>query len=239
MYSLLVADDHPLFRDALQAVIRGGLADTRLLEADSLAAAMAHIEAHDTLDLLLLDLSLPDADGLEGLKTLRSAFPWLPVAIVSAHQERQLVLDTITQGAVGYIPKSTPGEQLLSALEQILQGQLYLPADIMRRPTAQRAPAAASVSSSTALQDVERPGRLPRLTDKQLDVLSCMSQGMSNKQIARELTIAETTVKTHVSAILRKLGASSRVHAIVLASEEDLSSHIAQRTASLSGKPSP
>ncbi|MDM7483298.1 MAG: response regulator transcription factor [Halomonas sp.] len=239
MYSLLVADDHPLFRDALQAVIRGGLADTQLLEADSLAAAMAHIEAHDTLDLLLLDLSLPDADGLEGLKTLRSAFPWLPVAIVSAHQERQLVLDAITQGAVGYIPKSTPGEQLLSALEQILQGQLYLPADIMRRPTAQRAPAAASVSSSTALQDVERPGRLPRLTDKQLDVLSCMSQGMSNKQIARELTIAETTVKTHVSAILRKLGASSRVHAIVLASKEDLSSHIAQRTASLSGKPSP
>ncbi|GGW49692.1 response regulator [Vreelandella hamiltonii] len=239
MYSLLVADDHPLFRDALQAVIRGGLADTRLLEADSLAAAMAHIEAHDTLDLLLLDLSLPDADGLEGLKTLRSAFPWLPVAIVSAHQERQLVLDAITQGAVGYIPKSTPGEQLLSALEQILQGQLYLPADIMRRPPAQRAPAAASVSSSAALQDVERPGRLPRLTDKQLDVLSCMSQGMSNKQIARELTIAETTVKTHVSAILRKLGASSRVHAIVLASEEDLSSHIAQRTASLSGKPSP
>lgn len=239
MYSLLVADDHPLFRDALQAVIRGGLADTQLLEADSLAAAMAHIEAHDTLDLLLLDLSLPDAVGLEGLKTLRSAFPWLPVAIVSAHQERQLVLDAITQGAVGYIPKSTPGEQLLSALEQILQGQLYLPADIMRRPTAQRAPAAASVSSSTALQDVERPGRLPRLTDKQLDVLSCMSQGMSNKQIARELTIAETTVKTHVSAILRKLGASSRVHAIVLASKEDLSSHIAQRTASLSGKPSP
>lgn len=239
MYSLLVADDHPLFRDALQAVIRGGLADTQLLEADSLAAAMAHIEAHDTLDLLLLDLSLPDADGLEGLKTLRSAFPWLPVAIVSAHQERQLVLDAITQGAVGYIPKSTPGEQLLSALEQILQGQLYLPADIMRRPPAQRAPAAASVSSSTAPQDVERPRRLPRLTDKQLDVLSCMSQGMSNKQIARELTIAETTVKTHVSAILRKLGASSRVHAIVLASEEDLSSHIAQRTASLSGKPSP
>ncbi|WP_445011515.1 response regulator [Vreelandella stevensii] len=236
MYSLLVADDHPLFRDALQAVIRGGLADTRLLEADSLAAAMAHIEAHDTLDLLLLDLSLPDADGLEGLKTLRSAFPWLPVAIVSAHQERQLVLDAITQGAVGYIPKSTPSQQLLSALEQILQGQLYLPADIMRRPPAQRAPVAASVSSSTVLQGVERPARLPRLTDKQLDVLSCMSQGMSNKQIARELTIAETTVKTHVSAILRKLGASSRVHAIVLAGEEDLSSHIAQRTAGLSGK---
>ncbi len=134
MYSLLVADDHPLFRDALQAVIVSGFTDTQLFEADSLAAAMARIDTQEGLDLLLLDLSLPDADGLEGLKTLRETFPWLPVAIVSAHQERQLVLDAITLGAVGYIPKSTPRAQLLAALQQILQGQLYLPADIMRRP---------------------------------------------------------------------------------------------------------
>lgn len=108
MYSLLVADDHPLFREALHAVISAGLTDTQLLESDSLAAAIHTIGTHDELDLLLLDLSLPDADGLEGLTILRERFPWLPVAIVSAHQERQLVLDAITQGAVGYIPKSTP-----------------------------------------------------------------------------------------------------------------------------------
>lgn len=225
MYSLLVADDHPLFRDALHAVISSGLPDTQLFEADSLAVAMAHIEAQEGLDLLLLDLSLPDADGLEGLKTLRETFPWLPVAIVSAHQERQLVLDAITLGAVGYIPKSTPREQLLAALQQILQGQLYLPADIMRRPPPRAIPAAAGEDSE------DKPSRLPRLTDKQLDVLGCMSQGMSNKQIARELDIAETTVKTHVSAILRKLGATSRVHAIVMAGEEDLNGYIAKRMA--------
>lgn len=225
MYSLLVADDHPLFRDALHAVISSGFTDTQLLEADSLAAAMAHVETMEGLDLLLLDLSLPDADGLEGLKTLRETFPWLPVAIVSAHQERQLVLDAITLGAVGYIPKSTPREQLLAALQQILQGQLYLPADIMRRPPPRAIPAAAGEDSE------DKPSRLPRLTDKQLDVLGCMSQGMSNKQIARELDIAETTVKTHVSAILRKLGATSRVHAIVMAGEEDLNGYIAKRMA--------
>ncbi|GGC87415.1 response regulator [Vreelandella lutescens] len=229
MYSLLVADDHPLFRDALHAVISSGFTDTQLLEADSLAGAMARIEALEGLDLLLLDLSLPDADGLEGLKTLRETFPWLPVAIVSAHQERQLVLDAITLGAVGYIPKSTPREQLLNALHQILQGQLYLPADIMRRPPPRGMP-----STTTEGAD-SKPTRLPRLTDKQLDVLSCMSQGMSNKQIARELAIAETTVKTHVSAILRKLGATSRVHAIVVAGEEDLSGFLAKRTALAKG----
>ena len=223
MYSLLVADDHPLFRDALQTVISGGLAGSQLLEAESLADAIALIEANTELDLLLLDLSLPDAEGLEGLTRLREAFPSLPVAIVSAHQERQLVLDAITLGAVGYIPKSTPREALLAALTQILAGQLYLPPDVMRRPAPRTAsPQPPPSSSSTS-------GRLACLTDKQLEVLACMTTGMSNKHIARELLIAETTVKTHVSAILRKLNATSRVHAIVIAGEEDLSFYRANR----------
>lgn len=222
MYSLLVADDHPLFRDALQTVISGGLAGSQLLEAESLSDAITLIEAHTELDLLLLDLSLPDAEGLEGLTKLREAFPWLPVAIVSAHQERQLVLDAITLGAVGYIPKSTPRETLLAALMQILEGQLYLPPDVMRRP-APRASSQPTLSTSSTSE------RLARLTDKQLEVLACMTTGMSNKHIARELLIAETTVKTHVSAILRKLNATSRVHAIVIAGEEDLSFYRANR----------
>ncbi len=223
MYSLLVADDHPLFRDALQTVISGGLANAHLLEAESLTAAIALVEAHTELDLLLLDLSLPDAEGLEGLTRLRDVFPWLPVAIVSAHQERQLVLDAITLGAVGYIPKSTPRETLLAALTQILEGQLYLPPDVMRRPAPRAVLSPSTANASTGSE------RLSRLTNKQLDVLGCMAKGMSNKQIARELVIAETTVKTHVSAILRKLNATSRVHAIVIAGEEDLPFYQANR----------
>ncbi len=224
MYSLLVADDHPLFRDALHAVISSGFTDAQLLETDSLAGAMAHIEALEGLDLLLLDLSLPDADGLEGLKTTGD----LPRA-ARCHRvspsRAPAGAGCDYSGGRGYIPKSTPREQLLSALQQILQGQLYLPADIMRRPPPRAIPAAAGEDSE------DKPSRLPRLTDKQLDVLGCMSQGMSNKQIARELDIAETTVKTHVSAILRKLGATSRVHAIVMAGEEDLNGYIAKRMA--------
>jgi DNA-binding NarL/FixJ family response regulator len=227
MYSLLVADDHPLFRDALQVVVSSGLPHSQLLEADSLAAAISLISEHDGLDLLLLDLSLPDAEGLDGLTHLREAFPWLPVAIISAHQERQLVLDAISLGAVGYIPKSTPREVMLNALTQILEGQLYLPSDVMRRP-----PSATPPSKSRGSAAAERLAgeRLTQLTDKQLEVLRYMTQGMSNKLIARELDIAETTVKTHVSAILRKLEATSRVHAIVMAGEDNLPLYLASRT---------
>ena len=223
MYSLLVADDHPLFRDAMQTVISSGLEGCLLMEAESLTEAMTLIEQHAELDLLLLDLSLPDAEGLEGLTRLRERFPWLPVAIVSAHQERQLVLDAITLGAVGYIPKSTPRTALLTALLQLLEGQLYLPPDVMR------CPAPRPVSLPPSVHAPPTSERLARLTDKQLVVLGCMTKGMSNKQIARELSIAETTVKTHVSAILRKLKATSRVHAIVIAGEEELSVYQAKR----------
>ncbi len=210
MYTLMVADDHPLFRDALCAVIDAGLPGCQLLQAGSVAVALQLAEGHDDLDLLLLDLGLPDAEGLSGLLRLRKAYPQLPVAIISAEQDRRIVLDAIDMGAVGYIPKSTPRDALLAALGRILEGQLYLPPDIMRRPSAPNASPAPPPGSAA---------RLALLTGKQLEVLERMTQGESNKQIARELGIAETTVKTHVSAILRKLDVSSRVHAILAAGE--------------------
>lgn len=224
MHTLLVADDHPLFREAIAAVIEAGLPDSRLLEADSLEAALSHAEACAELDLVLLDLGLPDASGLEGLRALRAAHPWLPVAILSADQERRTVLDALDLGAVGYIPKSTPRRDLLAALAQLLEGQVYLPPEIMRRPAGPRpSPATASMTS---------PGpRFAELTDKQLEVLIRLSRGASNKVIARELDIAETTVKTHVSAILRKLGVTGRVQAILAAAETDLEALLAERHA--------
>lgn len=200
----------------------GGLAGSQLYEAESLMAALTMAEQFPELDLLLLDLSLPDAQGLEGLQQVREQHPWLPVAIISASQTRQHVLDALALGAVGYIPKSTSRESMLNALEQILGGQIYLPSDIMRHPDRDIPPA-----SETPSPAINSP--VLQLTDKQLDVLFYMGLGSSNKEIARELSIAETTVKTHVSAILRKLGATSRVHAVVMASQTDLESLRQQR----------
>lgn len=220
MTTLMVADDHPLFREAIAAVIAAGLPDSRLLEADSLAQAMREAQRHEaSLDLLLLDLGLPDAAGLDGLARLREALPSLPVAILSAEQDRRTVLEAIELGAVGYIPKSTPRDDLLAALDRILEGHLYLPPQVMRRP-----PPTRHDSPPAPLDD-----RLTRLTEKQLEVLEALGHGASNKGIARKLGIAETTVKTHVSAILRRLGVTSRIQAVLLAGELDLAAYLASR----------
>ncbi|GAA0566254.1 response regulator [Halomonas salifodinae] len=207
MHRLLVADDHPLFREAIVGVIAAGLEASEVLEAASLAEALRLAETNEALDLVLLDLGLPDADGLSGLARLREAVPELAVVIVSAEQHRATVLEALELGAVGYIPKSTPREALIDALRQVLDGQVYLPPAIMRRPAPSR-PA-----------PVTEEDPLTGLTDKQREVLTHMVRGESNKMIAFRLNIAETTVKTHVSAILRKLKVSSRVQAILLASD--------------------
>lgn len=220
MTTLMVADDHPLFREAIAAVIAAGLPDSRLLEADSLAQAMREAQRHEaSLDLLLLDLGLPDAAGLDGLARLREVLPSLPVAILSAEQDRRTVLEAIDLGAVGYIPKSTSRDDMLAALERILEGHLYLPPQVMRRP-----PPTRQDSPPAPLDD-----RLTRLTEKQLEVLEALGHGASNKGIARKLGIAETTVKTHVSAILRRLGVTSRIQAVLLAGELDLAAYLASR----------
>jgi len=221
MYTLMVADDHPLFREAIGAVIASGLPDSLLLEADSLEGALLKAEEHEEVDLVLLDLGLPDAEGLSGLRQIRERRPDLPVAIISADQDRRTILDALDLGAVGYITKSTPRPDLLAALTRILEGQLYLPPDIMRRPPseAQRTP--------PVDEDIRR--RISELTGKQLEVLIRLTHGASNKVIARELDIAETTVKTHVSAILRKLGVTGRVQAILAAGSVDLDALLTER----------
>ncbi|MBN8411543.1 LuxR C-terminal-related transcriptional regulator [Halomonas litopenaei] len=226
MYSLMVADDHPLFRDAITAVIQAGLPGASLREADCFAALAQGLDADDNVDLVLLDLNLPDASGLDGLDTLRRAFPGVAVAVLSAESDRATVLGALDLGAVGYLPKSTPRPDLLAAIKQILDGQIYLPADIMRRPAELSAvrPSPAPAQSTATPVDV-----LNQLTRKQLEVLSLVIRGASNKVIARELEIAETTVKTHVSAILKKLGVSSRVQAILAADESTLLTCLANR----------
>ncbi|USZ48925.1 response regulator transcription factor [Halomonas sp. DN3] len=231
MYSLMVADDHPLFRDAIAAVIQSGLPGTELREADCFAALASALDADDDVDLVLLDLNLPDASALDGLRELRRAFPAVPVAVLSAESERATVLGALDLGAIGYLPKSTPRPDLLAAIKQILDGQIYLPAEIMRRPAeASSAPPATSGATQGATSSSDA-GALEQLTVKQLEVLTLLIRGASNKVIARELDIAETTVKTHVSAILKKLGVGSRVQAILAADESSLLACLARRRA--------
>ncbi|MCE8034028.1 response regulator transcription factor [Billgrantia tianxiuensis] len=216
-YRILIADDHPLFRDAISRVVGDGFPGSELLETENLEATLAVTVDEEDLDLILLDLNMPGMSGLTGLIQLRNEAPTIPVAIISAEEDKNVMLQAVSCGAVGFLTKSSPKEQLIKAIAQILEGNIYLPSEIMRAGSTR--PQEPSERTITAEQ-------LETLTRKQLQVLEHMTRGESNKMIAYNLNIAETTVKAHVSAILRKLGVSNRVQAILSASDIDFSRYL-------------
>lgn len=204
MATILIADDHPLFREAMRSAVSRVLPDATVREADSAAALYAAVEAEPDADLLLLDLEMPGAQGFGVLAHLRSTHPQLPVVIVSGHEEPMVMRRALEHGALGYIPKSMDAGTLGDAIGQVLDGERWAP------PAAFSAP-----PPSAEEQDVAR--RLRELTPQQLRVLQMMSTGLLNKQIAWELDITEATIKAHVTAILRKLGANNRTQAVLIA----------------------
>ncbi|SIQ26264.1 response regulator [Marinobacterium stanieri] len=222
MYKILIADDHPLFREAITNVIETGFPEAETLETEDLETALSLAQTHDDLDLVLLDLNMPGMNGLNGLISLRNEAPTIPVVIVSAEDDKQIVLQAITCGAVGFISKSSPRAQMTEALEQILQGNVYLPSDIIRQSDQESSRRNRRTNDHPQIA----PELLSSLTRRQLLVLERMAKGESNKQIAYNLHIAETTVKAHVSAILRKLGVHNRVQAILSASDIDFAQYL-------------
>ncbi|GAA0785377.1 two component transcriptional regulator, LuxR family [Marinobacterium sediminicola] len=222
VYKILIADDHPLFREAITNVIESGFPEAETFETEDLESALELAQQHDDLDLVLLDLNMPGMNGLNGLISLRNEAPTIPVVIVSAEDDKQIVLQAITCGAVGFISKSSPRAQMTEALQQILDGNVYLPSDIIRQTEQD--------SNRRNRRSNEHPQIAPELlsslTRRQLLVLERMAKGESNKQIAYNLHIAETTVKAHVSAILRKLGVHNRVQAILSASDIDFAQYL-------------
>ena len=220
MYKILIADDHPLFREAIHNVLTHGFPEADILETPDLDATLELTRENDDLDLILLDLNMPGMHGLNGLISLRNEAPTIPVVIISAEQDKQVVLQAISCGAVGFITKSSPRAQMIEAIEQILKGNVYLPSDIIRTQLA------SNRFSKSNEQTAIPPELLQTLTRKQLLVLERMTRGESNKQIAYNLDIAETTVKAHVSAILRKLNVHNRVQAILSASDIDFSNYL-------------
>lgn len=219
-YKILIADDHPLFREAISSVIASGFEGSEIIETDDLDSALEITRENDDLDLILLDLNMPGMHGLNGLISLRNEAPTIPVVIVSAEEDKQVVLQAITYGACGFITKSSPRSQMTEAIQQILNGNVYLPSDIIR--TGKESSSRRSRHDDNPIS----PELLNSLTRRQLLVLERMSKGESNKQIAYNLNIAETTVKAHVSAILRKLGVHNRVQAILSASDVDFSQYL-------------
>ena len=214
----LVIDDHALIREAMLGVLRELNADATILEAGTYRAACDLIEHNPDIGLVLLDLHLPDRHGHEVLAELRERYPAMAVVMLSAFNDRDNVIASLNGGALGFIPKTESRDVLLGALRLILAGGKYIPPDILGPAPNASQPAPAAVAATAPER---RPPAALGLTERQLEVLSLMMQGKSNKLICRALNLAEPTVKNHVSAILKALNVSNRTEAVLAAADLD------------------
>lgn len=207
MREVLIADDHPLFRDALTRAVHAALPDAAVHGVDSVPALLALLESKPDADLLLLDLHMPGARGFSALAHIRGQYPGLPVIVVSAHEETAVVRRALGHGAAGYIPKSAAVESIVSAINAVLEGDIWLPSRF-----------GADAHGELKPDEAEIAARVAELTPQQFRVLSMIAEGKLNKQIAFELNVSEATVKAHMTAIMRKLGVSNRTQVALVAS---------------------
>ena len=189
---LVIADDHPLFRDALRQAVASVVTSAKIDEAGSFEELTALLEEDSDVDLVLLDLTMPGISGFSGLIYLRAQYPAIPVVIVSASDDGGTIRRSLDFGASGFIPKRFGVETLRDAIMKVLDGDIWVPADT-------------DLSSQTDPELTRLRDRLVTLTPQQVRVLMMLSEGLLNKQIAYELGVSEATVKAHVSAILQKL----------------------------------
>lgn len=201
MARAVIADDHPLFRTALKQAL-GETLDSPILEVASFEQLLDLLAVEAQIELVLLDLTMPGNRGLTGLTSLRSRYPDILVVIVSANEQVQTIRQAMAFGASAYIPKSMPLVELQQAVHTVLAGDTWLPHHLRD-----------DVEADSAVEHIEFATRLEQLTPQQFRVLECLADGLLNKQIAYELNVQETTIKQHVSAILRKLNVINRTQA--------------------------
>jgi DNA-binding NarL/FixJ family response regulator len=214
----LVVDDHELIREAMRAALAELDAEAAILEAPDSRQAVRLIEENADLDLILLDLNLPDRDGFSLLAELRKSHPAISVVVMSAQQDHDSVIKALNQGALGFIPKSATRKVILGAMQLVISGGVYIPPQAISSQEHAPSAAAATAQTAGARQDSDRRPASPAdlgLTERQTDVLTLIMQGKSNKAICRVLDLSEPTVKSHVSAILRALKVSNRTEIVV------------------------
>lgn len=202
---LLIVDDHSMIRAGLAALLQQPHFDAVVLLAKDAKEGLEIVRADADIDAVLLDVILPDIDGITALAAFGKARPDLPVILLAASEDPAEIRRGLQAGAMGYVPKSSNPDTLMSAIRLVLSGQLYVP-PVMLRPDA---------GSNGGNGAPDKPSIL--LTDRQVEVLRLLDRGLSNKEIGRELGVSERTVKAHMTAIFKSLRVSGRADAIAMA----------------------
>jgi len=206
---ILLADDHPLFREGVKPVLHKLHTGAEVLEAVDYPSAFEMIHRHGEVDLALLDLYMPGMAAVDGVRRFRAAFPSIPVVVLSASEQTEDIHNLLASGALGYITKSLSSEKILDALRLILAGQIFVPPGLIE-------------SASPRQEPPRNLSRYPALTVRQIDVLRQLSMGLSNRQIGDNLDITEGTVKIHLAAIFRILKVANRTEAVLIAQKMGL-----------------
>lgn len=210
-HRILIIDDHPLMRGAYAHRLEHLLPGVRIEQAGRLDEALALLDRIGPCPLIILDLGLPDAVGTQGLQALRARTPNQRVLVASAQSDRELIDRCLRLGAMGFLPKTATGTHLEQAVQRILSERIYLPPDFQDLQPSISAALPQAPHAPASLRALRELG----LTQRQADVLRLVVRGLPNKSIGRHLALAEGTVKVHVSAVLKALGASNRTQAVL------------------------
>lgn len=206
---IIIADDHPLFRQALLDTLKVQLTETNWVEAQTIEELEQQLTNNNDADLLLLDLNIPGAHGFNTLIHVRNHFPQIPVVVVSAHEDQDTIAKAMEYGAAGFVPKSTPVVTIFTAIQHVLAGDNWVPEYFqMQQDDSEYSNVAERVAS---------------LTQQQYKILMMFAQGMLNKQIAYDLNVSEATIKAHATAIFRKLNVRNRTQAVIAIGQLDIS----------------
>ena len=206
---IIIAEDHPLFRQALLGALKPKLVSTNWLEAETITELEQLLQDNGDSDLLLLDLNIPGAHGFSTLIHVRNHFPQIPVVVISAHEDHVTISKAMRYGAAGFVPKSTPVDNILSAIMTVLSGDIWLP-ELFQ-------------NSKEDHEKCDVASRVASLTQQQYRILMMFAQGLLNKQIAYDLHVSEATIKAHATAIFRKLDVRNRTQAVIAIAQLDLS----------------
>jgi DNA-binding NarL/FixJ family response regulator len=211
---ILLADDHALIREGFERTLTVLDEEVAFVHARDRDSVVSQLAEHPNIDVILLDLVMPGANGFDLLSTLCDEYSHIPVVVISGTEDPRHIRRSIDYGASGFIPKSAEAEVMLAALELVLRGGVYVPADMLQSKVTEKTPAQRVIAE---IQDA-----VERLTQRQREVLELMGHGMSNRDMACSLNVSEHTIKAHVAAILKGLQAANRTEAVVMARNSDL-----------------
>jgi DNA-binding NarL/FixJ family response regulator len=208
--TVLVADDHGLYRSGFGFLLRDRMGFRSVIEAATFDAALDRLAETPNVELALFDLAMPGISGPEGLSVVKETYPGIRVAIVSGSEERSAVVKAVAMGLNGYVPKSLADDEIVGALQDILDGRVFVPRFMTSGAAAGHPEKAIRAEAAAAKGDPGGGATYKSISPRQRDVLDCVRRGLSNKEIARELDIAEGTVKIHLAALFSHFGARNR-----------------------------